>query len=134
MQFCTPPPKKSPKDLNQNWDKCCMKVPIRQVLLQTSLFIVQFSKRYLKTPSWDFLIKNQLQTDAFVAFGKYLSSVPSTGSLNTVTWQRSLQQGFCSRRSQMVISNDFVLYRIVIRKGTLNLTENSFLLEPAVPP
>ena len=50
-----------------------MKSPISQVLLQTSLLIVQFSKTYLKTLSWTFL-----WTDAFVAFEQSLSSIPST--------------------------------------------------------
>ena len=42
-----------------------MKPPIRQVLLQTSLFIVQFNKRYLNI-FMDFLMKNQFHTNAFV--------------------------------------------------------------------
>ena len=87
----------SPKKPNQKWAKCCMKARIRQVFLKTSLFIVHFSKRckrYLKTPSWTFFMKNQFQTDAFVAFVKPLSSVLSTSSMTTATWQRSLQQGF----------------------------------------
>ena len=71
-----------------------MKTPIKQVLLQTSLFIVQFSKRCLKISSWTF-IKNQPKTDAFEAFVKSLSRVPSTSSLSTATWQMSLQQDFC---------------------------------------
>ena len=54
-----------------------MKGPIRQAYLQTSLFILQFSTRCLKTPSWTYVIKYQLQTDAFQAFVKSLSSVPA---------------------------------------------------------
>ena len=42
------PSKNSPKKPSQQWVKCCMKAPISQVLLQTSLLIVQFSKTYLK--------------------------------------------------------------------------------------
>ena len=84
--------KTSPKKPNQKWIKCCMKAPIRQALLQKSLFIVQFRTRCLKTPSWTFFIKNQLQADAFEALAKSLLSVPSTRSLSTAT--RSLQQDF----------------------------------------
>ena len=90
-----------------------MTAPIRQLLWQTFLFIVQFSNRYLKAPSCSFLMKNKLQTDAFVAFVKSFSSVSSTSSLSTMTWQRSLQQGFwltlllCLRGSLNRISNDF---------------------------
>ena len=79
---------------NQKWVKCCMKTPIKQILLQTALFIVQFSTRCLKIPSWTFFIKNQSKTDAFEAFVKSSSRVPSTSSLSTATWQRSLQQDF----------------------------------------
>ena len=43
-----------------------------------------------------FFMKNQLQTDAFVAFVKSLSSV---SSISIATLQRSLQQGVCSRGS-----------------------------------
>ena len=50
MQFYTPTSKKSLKKSNQKWFKCSMKAPIRQVLLHTSLFIVQFRKIYLKNP------------------------------------------------------------------------------------
>ena len=81
--FALPKPKKSPKKPSQKWTKCCMKAPIRQFILKTSLFIVHFSKRYLKTPSWTFFMKNQLQTDAFVAFVKSLSSFLSTSSSST---------------------------------------------------
>ena len=57
-KFALPNLKNSPKKPNQKWFKCCMKAPIRQVLLQTSLFIVlQFSTRYLKSPAWTFLWK-----------------------------------------------------------------------------
>ena len=45
----TSPSNKSPEKPNQKWVQCCMKAPISQVLLQTSLLIVQFSKTYLKT-------------------------------------------------------------------------------------
>ena len=89
----------------QRWAKCCMKAPISQVLLKTFLFKVYFSKRYLKTPWWTFLMKNQPQTDAFVAFVKSLPSVPSTSFLLTTAWLKSLQQCFwftlllCSRVS-----------------------------------
>ena len=71
-----------------------MKAPIRQVRLHTSLCIVQFSKRYLKNPLWTFLMKNQLQTDVCVAFGKSFSSVPLTSSLSTATSQSLSQQSF----------------------------------------
>ena len=70
-----------------------------------TLFIVLFSTRCLKTPSWTFFIKNQPQTYAFEAFAKSLSRVPSTSSLSTAACQRSLQQDFwltlllCSRGS-----------------------------------
>ena len=75
VQFYTPSPQKGPKNPNQKLGKCYMKAPIRQALLKTSLFIVHFSKRYLKT-SWSiFFMKNQLQTDVFVAFVKSLSSI-----------------------------------------------------------
>ena len=47
--------KNSPKKPNQKWAKCCMRAPIRQVFLKSSLFIVHFSKIYLKTSSWNFL-------------------------------------------------------------------------------
>ena len=57
--------------LKSPWN--CMKALISQVLLQTSLLIVQFSKTYLKTISWTFL-----WTDAFVVFVQSLSSYPST--------------------------------------------------------
>ena len=123
MQICTPPPKKSPKKPNQKWAKCCMKATIRQVFLKTSLFIVHFSKRYLKTSSWTYFMKNQLQINAFVAFVKSLSSVLSTSSLSTATWQKPLYQSFwltlllCSRRFQNATSNDFLLYRVVISKA-----------------
>ena len=43
---CTSPSKKSPEKPNQKWVQCCMKAPISQVLLQTSLLIVQFSKTF----------------------------------------------------------------------------------------
>ena len=139
VQFYTPPPKKSLKNLNQKWVKCCMKAPIRQVLLKTSLFVVHFSKRYLKALWWTFLMKNQLQTDVFMVFAKSLSSVLSISSLSTVTSLKSLQQSFwltlvlCSRGSQMAICYDFLLYRVVICEAlTLNLTEQPFLLEQAV--
>ena len=88
--------------------------------LSTSLLVLQFGKRHLKTPSWTFLIKNWLQTDAFVAFVKSLSSVPLTSSLSTATWQRSLQQGdffYALEILWMAISSYFVLYRIVIPKA-----------------
>ena len=52
-----------------------MKPPIRQVLLQTSLFIVQFNKRYLNI-FMEFFMKNQLHTNAFVV--KSFSSVVSS--------------------------------------------------------
>ena len=60
-----------------------MKTSIKQVLLQTSLFIVQFCTRYLKIPSWIFFIKNQPTTDAFEAFVKTLSRVLSTSNINS---------------------------------------------------
>ena len=55
-----------------------MKAPIRQVLLETSLFIVQLSKRYLKTTSWTFNEKSapNFQTDAFQVFHQVASRVP----------------------------------------------------------
>ena len=46
--------KKNLKNPNKKWVKCCMKAPVRQVLLKTSLFEVHSSKRYLKTPWWTF--------------------------------------------------------------------------------
>ena len=52
-----------------------MKPPIKQVLLQTFLFIVQFNKRYLNT-FINFLMKNQFHTNAFVV--KSLSSLLSS--------------------------------------------------------
>ena len=78
--------KKSPKKPNQKWVKCCVKAPIRQAVLQISLFIVQFSTRCWKTPSWIFLVKNQPQTEASEALVKSLLSVPSASSLSTATW------------------------------------------------
>ena len=45
---------------NQEWVECCMKAPISQVLLQTSLLIVQFSKSYLKTLSWTFFMNGRI--------------------------------------------------------------------------
>ena len=30
VKFCTPSPKKNPKNPNQKWIKCCMKAPFRQ--------------------------------------------------------------------------------------------------------
>ena len=54
-----------------------MKTPVKKVLLQISLFIVQFSRRCLKTPSWTSFIKNQPPTDVFEAFVNSLSRVPS---------------------------------------------------------
>ena len=62
-----------------------MKTPIRHVLLQASLFIVQFSTRCLKIPSQTFFIKNQPQTDASEAFVKSHSRVSSTSSLRLLT-------------------------------------------------
>ena len=97
--------KKSTKKPNEKCVKCCMKAPIRQVYLQASLFILQLSTRCLKTLWWTYVIKNQLQTVRFEAFVISLSSVPTTSSLITATWQRSLQQDFyltllfCSRGS-----------------------------------
>ena len=44
---------------NQKCVKCFMKAPISQVLLQTSLLIVQFSKSYLKTLSWNFFFNER---------------------------------------------------------------------------
>ena len=54
VQFYNPPPKKSLKNPNQKWVKCCMKATITQVLLKISLCSVHFSKRYLKKPWWTF--------------------------------------------------------------------------------
>ena len=45
VQFCTPVPTNSPKNPKQKWVKWCMETPMRQVVLQTSLFIVQLSAR-----------------------------------------------------------------------------------------
>ena len=67
-------PKKSPKNPNQKYVKCCMKGSIRQVLLQTSL--VQFSTTCLKI---------QPNTEAFEGFVKSVSSVPSTSFFSTAT-------------------------------------------------
>ena len=57
-----------------------MNAPVKQVLLQVSLFIVRFRARCLKTPSWTSVISNQPKKDAFEAFVKSLSKVPSTSS------------------------------------------------------
>ena len=81
--------KKSPKKPNQKWVKCCLKGPISQVHLQTFLFILQFSTRCLKTLSWTYVIKYQLQTDAFKAFVKSLSSVPP--------WAQRHDKGHCCK-------------------------------------
>ena len=106
--------------------------------LKTSLFMVHFSKRYLKTPWWTFLMKNQPQTDAFVAFVKSLPSVPSTSFLLTTAWLKSLQQCFwftlllCSRVSYNGILQWFIAIQNCYSRGSLNLTEHSFLLEQPV--
>ena len=71
-----------------------MKARIRQVLLKTSLLIAHFSKKIRENIFMDFFMKNQLQTDAFVAFVISLSGVLSTSSLSTVNWRRLLQEGF----------------------------------------
>ena len=116
------PPKKSPKKPNQKWVKCCMKTPIKQVLLQTSLFIVQFSTRCLNIPSWTFFIKNQLKTDAFEAFGKSFQ-----GFHQLALWAQRLDKGSCSKIFDKLyfcdlkdiwieIFNDFLLYIVVIPK------------------
>ena len=76
-------PKKSPKNPNQKYVKCCMKGSIRQILLQTSL--VQFSTTCLKMPFMEFFIKIQPNTEAFEGFVKSVSSVPSTSSLSKAT-------------------------------------------------
>ena len=138
VQFYTPSPQKDPKNPNQKLGRCYMKAPIRQALLKASLFIVHFSKRYLKT-SWSiFFMKNQLQTDVFVAFVKPLSSVLLTSSLSTTTWLKSLEQGFrltlllCSIGSQNGNLQWFSVIQSCYSRGTLNLTENSFRLEQAV--
>ena len=138
LQFYSPPPKKSLKNPDQKWAKSCMKASIRQVLLNISLVAVHFSKRYLQIPWCTFLMKNLLQTDVFVTFVKSLSSAPSTSSLSTVTWLNSLEQGFwlplllCSRGSQNGNLQWFSAIQSCYSRGTLNLTEHSFLLEQAV--
>ena len=123
IQFCTPHLKKSPKKPNQNWVKCFMKTPIRQILLQTSLFIVQFSTRCLKTRSWTFF---------------YKKSTPNTMHLRLLwnlfqwfhqlaLWAQRLDKDHCSKTCDQLcfcaleniwieISNDFLLYRVVIRE------------------
>ena len=45
-----------------------MRAPIKQVLSKTSLLIAKFSKRYLKTPSWNFVLKNKLQKALYLFF------------------------------------------------------------------
>ena len=45
-----------------------MKVPISQVLLQTSLLIVQFSKTYLKTLSWTFFMNGRICCFSLISF------------------------------------------------------------------
>ena len=62
-----------------------MKASIRQALLEVFLLIVQFSNRYVNTLSWTFFMKNQLRTEAFVAFVKSLSSGSSASSLSIAT-------------------------------------------------
>ena len=113
-----------------------MKASIIQVLSQTSLLIVQFSN--LKTSSWTFLMKNQLQTGAFVAF----CDMSFKCSINQLL-------GYCSLTNVIAVrfltNFTFVLQRIsewqflmnfcyteLLFPGTLNLTECSFLLEQAV--
>ena len=148
MQLCTPTSKKNLKKSNQKWVKCWMKAPIRQVLLHTSLFLVQFSKIYFRILYELFLIRNQLQTDACVAFVNSLSIVPPISSLNTAASHSLSQQKFWpileDWRSRE--SRGYLLYRIpewqfliifcyiqsCYSQGTLNLTKDSFLLEWAV--
>ena len=125
MQFCTLTSKKSLRKSKQKLVKCWMKAPIRQVLLHTSMFILQFSKRSFKNPlQTDY----QLQTDACVTFVKSLSSVPSTSSLSTTTSQSLSQQSFwltllltnfALEDPWMAISNHFHLYRVVISTALL---------------
>ena len=69
--FALPHPKKALK--KQSWVKCCMKSPISQVLLQTSLLREQFSKTYLKILSSTFFNE---RTHLWLVFK--CSSVPST--------------------------------------------------------
>ena len=120
VQFCCSTSKRSPKKPRQKSVKCCMKAPIRQGFLQTSLFIVKDT------------LKSQLQTDAFISLLKSLSSVPSTSSLSIVACQRSLQQGFwltlllCSRECLMKIFKYFLLCRIVIPKVLWNWPKADF--------
>ena len=86
-----------------------MKTPIKKVLLQTSLFIVQFSTRCLKLPSWTFFIKNQPKTDAFEAF----SEISFKGSINQLFEHSDLTKVIPAR---YLTNFTFVLYRIYEQK------------------
>ena len=49
-------------------------------------------------------MKNQLQTDLFVAFTKSFSSVPSTSSLSAMTWQHLSTQSTFQRQINVLLT------------------------------
>ena len=49
-------------------------------------------------------MKNQLQTDLFVAFIKSFSSVPSTSSLSAMTWQHLSTQSTFQRQINVLLT------------------------------
>ena len=120
MQISTPPPKKGPtkNGLSFVWKHLL-------VFLKISLFIVQFSKRYLKTSSWTFFMKSckrihlRLLWNLFQSFYQLARWEPRTDIGHCRSHQRTFAElYFCALEDLGTqISNDFLLYRIVIPKA-----------------
>ena len=90
VQFCTPPPKKSSKNPNQKWAKYRMKAPIRQVLLQASLFVVHFSKRYIDFFNEKSALNGRICDFCEISFKCYINQLLEYRDLTKVTAEKLL--------------------------------------------